>query len=538
MIKKIFLILVVLTLVLAGIGYWQWRTNRGTVVTLVAKKAIDYLPTPDGQEAQMRAITTLAKSFLTDDGRTHRIFLMLQNNMELRPSGGFLGQYAVIEIRDGQIVGRAFEDANILDQRIDTQDVPPAQLAQYGEIKKWKFRDSNWSPDFPESVDKALYFYQAGGGNPDMDAVVAVNATMLNDLLAITGPITLEGKNYEGVGEFNKDNALTKLQDVVERVFIRDEVIKKAKKEAAALGIEYKTPRDENGKRIMKVSNAERQFRKNIIGDLIAVIEDRLMDPAKMRETVPALVGFGLNGLAHKDIQVWMKDSTLQETARAQKWTGEVDRSWSGDYLMVVDANLGALKSDYYVKRSIEHTVDFRGMGAAKNAGSSAAKVAATPGQRMVRYRTPELQAAIMGGTYRAPGPLATTRVTYQHTATAPDWRTSDYHAFTRMIVPAGATNWITREWFPVPQITEEWGRAVYGYKFDLIIGDTMPLMLQYILPPTITEDNYAFKIQKQSGTGAVPLTLQVITKDGTTYEYTATIDHDREIRLADMTKK
>jgi hypothetical protein len=73
-------------------------------------------------------------------------------------------------------------------------------------------------------------------------------------------------------------------------------------------------------------------------------------------------------------------------------------RDGQKDYLMIVDANLGALKSDYYIRRSLEYTVDFTG----------------------------EV-------------PKATVLYAYAHTATRGDWRTSDYHTYTRVLAPSGS---------------------------------------------------------------------------------------------------
>lgn len=526
--KKLLIFVVVLALLGAG-GYMLLKKNKGVVVTEVAKKAIDYLPTPEGREEEMATVTEIAKHFLTSDGTTHRIFVFLQNNMELRPTGGFLGQFAILEIRDGQIISSEFMDSNVLDQEIKTGERAPLELQKWLGIKSWKFRDSNWSPDFPTSVAKALEFYgKKEGANTDFDAVFALNATLLNDLLAITGPITIVNKKHPDGITFTQEDGLQELQRDVEEIYLRDEMIRAAEKEAEELGIEYKRPKDENGKKIKLVTHAERNSRKDIIGALATAIEDKLFDVSEMKTTIPALVNFGLEGLTNKDVQMWFKDDELQAKIHKFYWTGEVDTEWDGDYLMIVDANVGALKSDYHIERAIEHTVDFRGLGAEKND--------ATAG-RMVRYLTPSLQERIMAGTYRAPGPLATTRVTYTHTATESDWRTSDYHSYTRMIVPADTT-WIVREWFFAPTVdTEEFAnRTTYEYKFDVLISDpVLPTMLQYVLPDTITEEGYKFKIQKQSGIGTVPFVLTVIGSDGTTYQYETDLSHDTIVTMDDM---
>ena len=64
--------------------------------------------------------------------------------MELRPTGGFLGQYAVVKLKDGEVTSLLVEDANLLDQRITANVPAPYPFKKMMEIKNWKFRDSNF----------------------------------------------------------------------------------------------------------------------------------------------------------------------------------------------------------------------------------------------------------------------------------------------------------------------------------------------------------------------------------------------------------
>ncbi len=530
--------IVLAVLILGAGGYILFQKNEHIIITTAAKTAIDYLPAPEGQEEEMRALTEIAKAFLASDDRTYRIFVLLQNNFELRPTGGFLGQFAVMEIRNGRVTQMEIVDANRFDKSIksDRPALPP--LAKYMGIKKWKFRDANFSPDFPTAVRDVLHFYGLNPqSNPQFDAVVALNATLLNDLIAVTGPITVTAKSRQRGSytvTFTPEDAAWQLQEAVEKdILLRDAAVERAEAEAERLGKKYTEPRDENGKKIRRVRPWERVQRKQVMKDLGAEIVHRLTAPQKLPQTIPALIHFVLEGLERKDIQLFLADERLQSIAREHHWTGEVDTEWTGDYLFVVDANLGSLKSDRYITRVIEHTVDFRGRGAVVNDAAAG---------RMIRYRTADLKEKIMSGSYRAPHALATTRVTYTHTAKSEDWDTKDYHSYTRMIVPRGS-RWITREWFFPPSADTETfaNRTVYAYKFDVLIGErpVLPTMLQYVLPTSITPENYRFKIQKQSGIADTPFTLTVILPDGTRYTYhTDALRHDTELTLEDLTRE
>jgi hypothetical protein len=174
---------------------------------------------------------------------------------------------------------------------------------------------------------------------------------------------------------------------------------------------------------------------------------------------------------------------------------------------MISDANVGALKSDYYMKRSMEYKIDFTGKSAEANDANAG---------RMVRYVTEDVKNQVMNGTFVTNKPLATVRMTYTNTATKPSWFNSDYHSYTRLYTPEG-TKWYVREWFETPTVEKGVfnNKQVYHYKFDVLLGDTIPTMLQYTLPDTIKEDGYKLKIQKQSGIGNIPLKVTVITSNG-----------------------
>ena len=217
-----------------------------------------------------------------------------------------------------------------------------------------------------------------------------------------------------------------------------------------------------------------KQNRKNVMKRLAAEIVGHISN----LNDVKRLADLGLEELRDKNIQLFFKDAELQSLATSVYWDGSVAKDWNNDFLMVVDANIGALKSDFYVKRSLEYTIDFTG-----------------------------------------PKPLATLVYNYNHTATYGDWRTSDYHTYTRVLTPTGSKY--------VEGSRQKTGgvgttndtllkKTIFGYKVDAIMNQTLPTSIQYELPETITADNYQLLIQKQSGTGDIPVKVTMKTAEGT----------------------
>jgi hypothetical protein len=522
-------------IVVGGGAWWYLTSHKGAVLQKTIQVADNVLrleKLDDSTRAKFGVIQDIANAMLVQDDVTRRYLVLLQNNLELRPGGGFLGQYAVVEVKNGEILSYNIEDSNVLDSTYQSDRLLSLSLQRYlSDTKKMKFRDSNYSPNFPENVADALHFYELAGKDANFDGVFAVNASLFEDFLTITGPITTTEKNYEEYGEFTSDGGLMKLERAAEEPFFRSDERKACEKDLRERGVDEEHMDDlwnaciydANGKKKKLMDHGEEVARKNILN---AVAKEMMPKLIKVDNIEPFIMMVTKN-LADKDIQLWFKDEKLQQLARNENWTGEVDQNWDGDYVMISDANVGALKSDFYMKRTMEYKVDFTGKSAEANDAAAG---------RMVRYVTDDVKAQVMGGTFVTDLPLATARMTYENTATEASYFNMDYHSFTRLYVPEGS-KWYVREWFEAPGLDNNvfGNKQVYGYKFDVLLGDTIPTMLQYTLPGKITENGYKLKIQKQSGIGTIPLTVTVIGKDGKKYTKDVQFEHDMIFELKDM---
>lgn len=538
--KKFLIIITIILVGLLGAAWWVFnytQENPGSVVEKALELVRDRpeLITEDQRlQSELPVFVEMLQKIFVTDGVLRRYLVLMQNNMELRPGGGFVGQYAIIEIQDAQILSWEIADANHLDAELVSDTPAPEPITTWLDIGKMEFRDSNWELDFPTNAKTAKRLYNLGPNPKEFDGVLAFNANILEDLMALTGPLVVSG--YEDQGAFNQEEVLVQLLDIIERPYLLAEQRDKCRAREKETGIEEECNTDPlTGEKIKKVSHADRENRKDILAPFAAEISEKLFGtgelPAKerfdlARESIPELINIGLINLEDRDIQMWFEDTGLQEIATQKNWSTIVDTQWEGDYVAVVDANLGALKSDYYVERALEYTVDFTGESAEVN------DIAAG---RMVRYRDQAVQAEVLAGTYKTELPLATMKMTYTHTATEANYRTSDYHAYTRLYVPQGST-WKVREWFGIPDAMENvyGNKQYYGYKFDMFLGDSLPTMLQYTLPEKIKQEDYALKIQKQSGVQVLPTTLKIIGSNGQIYETSFDLRRDAIVRLID----
>lgn len=408
----------------------------------IAVKSLDFfnkfskiLIVEEDRRKEVEVLDKLVNELTKKDDVTRSFLIMLQNNMELRPGGGFLGQYAIIKTKNGEIISTFIEDANLLDQRITAKTPAPYPFKKMIQLKNWKFRDSNFSPNFPTNVEKAKYFLRLAGSPSNFDGVIAVNATVLNELLKITGPITVPG--YPG--EYNSENAVLKLEEQVEKAYIMDPEL-------------------------------DTQNRKAIMREMGPIIINKLTSFGNIAK----LAEFGHEQMQKRDVMLNFKDPNLQSLVESVYWDGKVAEDWTGDYLMAVDANMGALKTNYYVKREIDYAIDLT-----------------------------------------TPKPVVTLNLLYKNTAPYGDWRTSDYHSYLRLYLPEGA-NLLEREMVSYPNIGKEFGKTFFGFTLHVLIGGETRVKVKYELPENFDKENYKLLMQKQSGVDNIPVKVSITNADGT----------------------
>lgn len=293
----------------------ELKNNPRTLVD-VAQKVVRTLPFGD----EIGAAAELAAYALEEDGQEKIFMILLQNNLELRPGGGFIGSFAIVKMLDGEILDIAVHDTANFDGRIpDTVDVP-YPMGDTLNIDAWKLRDSNYAPHFPTNAKRAVTFYRLGEGKETFDTVIAINASLIDAILEITGPISPEG--YPGT--YRSGDALLRLQHQVEK-----------------------------GYEEQNIPLGDRKEVMNVIADEVVEKISELSFAEKLQ--LPRVL---LDHLNNKNIQLYFTDPQMQRLVESVKWAGMVNTQWEKDYLMFIDANLASLKSDNYIKREINYEVD------------------------------------------------------------------------------------------------------------------------------------------------------------------------------------
>jgi hypothetical protein len=386
---------------------------------------------------------------------------LLQNNSELRPTGGFIGTYGILKLQDGDI--KEFDTDNVYNLDRSTQHVikepSPWPIEKYLEQKDWALRDINWAPDFPTTVLKALEMYDKENQviidiknsgkkiigekgveitdvipyQKNLDGVIAMDSGILGSLLKMTGPIVA------GNMVFSEDNYQDQLELMVGKLYQ-----------------ELNIPISE---------------RKGIIKQLADQIKVKLMDVPLSQ--MPEVVDVALGALTQKQVMIYSKDAEIQKLILERGWGGEIKET-DGDYVFAVDSNLAALKTDQYVKRAIKHSIF---------------------------WRNGDL--------------IGRTEITYKNNAEF-TWKSTRLRSYTRVYVPLGSelissSGAMENDKVKDPQLQpgqveagEESGKTYFGAFISIEPKETGVLAFEYKLPSRIKDQlnlgSYDLMVQKQPG--------------------------------------
>lgn len=243
-----------------------------------------------------------------------KYLFLFQNNAEMRPTGGFIGSYALLEMSDGNVKNFFIDGIFNPDGQLTDKIVPPLPIQKISAA--WSLHDSNWWPDFPTSARKAADFYEKTGG-PTVDGVITLTPEVLKKLLAVTGPIDMPEYGVT----LTADNFVEKTQYEVE--------------------VDY---------------DKQENKPKQILSDLAPLILERLLgerDPQILLGAAKALS----SSLAERHILLFSQDERVQQLIRTHGWSGEMLHA-EGDYLSVINTNINGFKTDAVIEEEINHRAE------------------------------------------------------------------------------------------------------------------------------------------------------------------------------------
>jgi Protein of unknown function (DUF4012) len=126
-------------------------------------------------------------AFLSVDGKkTYAV--LFQNNMELRPGGGFIGSYGLLTLDKGKIVDFTIHDVYDADGQLKGHIEPPFPIRRYLPSAHWYLRDSNFDVDFLKNASQVAFFLQLETNQP-VDGVIGVDLSFVKALIAASGSV-------------------------------------------------------------------------------------------------------------------------------------------------------------------------------------------------------------------------------------------------------------------------------------------------------------------------------------------------------------
>ena len=253
----------------------------------------------------------------------NRYMIIMQNDKELRPTGGFWTNYATFKINNALLSSDfSSKDMYSIDLTLDQIDAyytfgaPPFPYGKYLKVERWYARDANTSPDLPTSIDNFMKSYNlAMKIDPynvkPIDGIVAVDTQVIRELMAVTGPVTLNGITY------NSENVVLELE------------------------------------KIASLALREQSNRKGVLGSLMGAMLQNVFNSEESLWS--KLIDKAVDLMARKHIQAYVFNPDAQVLLEKYNIAGRIVDPVQGDYSFIASTNLGGDKTNWFVSKEVTH---------------------------------------------------------------------------------------------------------------------------------------------------------------------------------------
>ncbi|GIV71671.1 MAG: hypothetical protein KatS3mg049_0227 [Caldilinea sp.] len=393
-----------------------------------------------------------------DQPRTYLV--LVQNNHELRATGGFIAAVGRVTLEQGKITELEFSDSYAIFRQGVRYPPPPAPMERYMNIPMLVMRDANWSPDFPTSARMAQALYKSDTGI-HVDGILTVDLNAVKRIFSALGQIEIEGFDEPITGE-NVEAQIVQL---------------------------WERPAESQ----VSVGEAQGQDfrewwskRKDFIPRLAAAVLDRLESgQVNVLRLAPAV----LQALNERFIQIWLENPNAAAVLHARGWDGALRPAQDSDFLAVIDTNMGYNKADAAIQRSLEYRVEWP-------------DEADQPAQATL----------IITYTHTVDGEDPGCDLTPRYGDSYADLIERCYFDYVRVYVPRGSELIEATGVEPDSVETHRGERRtqVFTGYFILPPGEQHTVTFTYTLPPALTPETYRLVLQRQSGTQPLPITVTV----------------------------
>jgi hypothetical protein len=229
------------------------------------------------------------------------VLILFENSNELRAGGGFIGTVGFAHMKSGRIEALKVTSVYDYDGQLQERIAPPGPMQAVNS--RWYLRDSNWFADFKQSAKAAANFFEKSGGESP-DVIIAMTPALVEQLLTVTGPITVGTPPTT----FSPETFLETMQ--------------------AASDGDTSDPLNEP---------------KQVVADLLSAMLTKLADHPK--EAAPKVLTALITAIGNRQVAIYSRDPASEEKLEQLGWAGSHE-STDRDYLSVVSSNLGGTKTD------------------------------------------------------------------------------------------------------------------------------------------------------------------------------------------------
>ena len=435
-------------------------------------------------------------SFLGADGPRNYLFAM-QNNAELRGTGGAMLQFTLLHIEDGkpQLGTRDKDESNAegsdkkkgstsvydIDDKETALDIPLPADAWYnqGIEDARRFGNANWSPDWPLSANLTVeYGYAADKLKPPdelprIDGVIAVDPIVMEELVG-------------GTGRYRTANCKNRVtQDRIVQFLL------------------YKA----------YATYPNQRQRRGCLKGVVEGFYEKMVRPRS-----PSKLFTGISrSLSEKHMQMWMRDKDEHRFLQRMNWDGAIEKAKGDDYLMLVEQNVGGNKLDYYGQQTTTSEITIEGSDALHSTEARVFSGLFLPQPRFAMGDTGRLSTAAIPGPNNVHRPMLNLYVPLDATLTGPPQATNDEGAH-RIDAPSPElAGWTSTT--PAEHI--ELGKKVWTGTLEISPLKEGALTFDYRVPGVVREIDgrkvYRLHVQHQPKVNPETLVLSLTLPDGAT---------------------
>jgi hypothetical protein len=261
------------------------------------------------------------------DQPAHYLVEVLDSS-ELRPTGGFIGNYGFVTLAGGRLQALRITDVDLLDLPFEKSGgfipFPPEYRWFPLGHGQWSFRDSNLDADFPTSASFGLRNFELEGGSTPVQGVIAITPALMQNALKITGPVAIP--DY---------NDTVSAQNLIERIHY------------------YQLGAGRHGSGKVLSPDGLSSQRKHFTALLAHYFFFHLshLSNANMAKVVHLL----LESVQRKDIQLYFPQPELEALLSQVHIDGRIEQAPDG--LFVVDANINGNKANTFIHNTVTDVV-------------------------------------------------------------------------------------------------------------------------------------------------------------------------------------